>query len=380
MRRRLPLINAPLVRRIAWYGRQLRDQLNPSIVARVLLALLVVVALVALIEMLSERTISIEAYAESFFWALTSLMGNGDPGFASGPVGGILYVILIATGLIMIGLVTGAIIAVIIDFLLKEGQGMGASGFRDHIVICGWNPTAREAVDELRSDTYRRKIVLIHDAERNPAEKLVYYVRGDPSNGDDLMRADINVAEAALVFPNSSSDESDMKSILTVMAIETIAPEVRTVVEVNNPRHVEHFKRAHADEIVVTPRLASHLLARAALYPGLSTLITDMVSGGAGSELYRVKIPEDYHGLPIDEVSKRFRDDHHATLLAVNRLGATVINPAQDFALMSTDEALVVAESLGRLKPVHHFSGPIDESRADRPAGQDDAASPGSQA
>ena len=91
----------------------------------------------------------------------------------------------------MIGLVTGAIIAVIIDFLLKEGQGLGASGFRDHIVICGWNPTAREAVDELRSDTYKRKLVLIHDAERNPAEKLVYYVRGDPSNGEDLARADI---------------------------------------------------------------------------------------------------------------------------------------------------------------------------------------------
>jgi voltage-gated potassium channel len=363
MRRRLPLINAPLVRRIAWYGRQIKDQLNPDIVVRVLLALLIVVAAAALLETLAERQATVNDFAQSFFWALTSLLGNGDPGFATGPTGGVIYVLLIITGVLMLGLVTGAIIAVIIDFLLKEGQGLGASGFRDHIVICGWNPTAREAVDELRSDTYRRKIVLIHDAERNPAEKLVYYVRGDPSNGDDLERADISVAEAALVFPNGPSDEADMKSILTVMAIETIAPDVRTVVEVNNPRLVEHFKRAHADEIVVTPRLASHLLARAALYPGLSTLVTDMVSGGAGSELYRVKIPDDYHGLPIDEVSKRLRDEHHATLLAVNRLGQTIINPTQDFALMSTDEALVVAERLGALKPVHHSTVTIDETR-----------------
>lgn len=366
-RRRLPLINAPLVRRIAWYGRQLKEQLNPSVVGRVLLALLAVVAVVALIEMLAERPVSVNDFAESLFWALTSLMGNGDPGFASGPVGGILYVILIATGLIMIGLVTGAIIAVIIDFLLKEGQGLGASGFHDHIVICGWNPTAREAVDELRSDTYKRKLVLIHDAERNPAEKLVYYVRGDPSNGEDLKRADIEVAEAALVFPANSSDEADMKSILTVMAIESIAPAVRTVAEVNNPRHVEHFKRAHADEIVVTPRLASHLVARAALYPGLSDLVSDMVSGGAGSELYRVKIPDEYIGLGVDEVSQRFRDDHHATLLAVSRLGQTHINPSADFKLLIGDEALVVAERLGGLKPVHHWTGPIDESRAQQP-------------
>ena len=33
-----------------------------------------------------------------------------------------------------------------------------------------------------------------------------------------------------------------MHSILTIMAIEAVAPEVRTVAEVNNPAHVEHFE------------------------------------------------------------------------------------------------------------------------------------------
>jgi voltage-gated potassium channel len=204
--------------------------------------------------------------------------------------------------------------------------------------------------------------VLIHDSDRNPAEKLVYFVRGDPTNAEDLSRADIADAEAALVFPDNPSNEADMRSILTVMAIESLAPNVRTVVEVNNPRHVEHLRRAHADEIVVTPRLASHLLARAALYPGLSELVTDMVSGGAGSELYRVEMPADYQGLPIDQVSQHFRDDHHSTLLAISRLGRTHMNPAPDFQVLSGDEALIVAESLGKLVPVHEWTGPIDES------------------
>jgi voltage-gated potassium channel len=354
MRRNVPLLNAPLLRRIAWYGRRIRDQLNPQIVVRVLLTLLVVVGLAAFVEMLAERPVSLDSYAESLFWALTSLLGNGDPGHASGPIGGIVYVVLIVTGVLMLGLVTGAIIAVIIDFLLKEGQGLGASGFRDHIVICGWNPTAREAIDELRSDAYKRRLVLIHDAERNPAEHLVYYVRGDPTNAEDLARADIADAEAALVFPAAPTNEADMRSILTVMAIESVAPHVRTVAEVNNPRHVEHFKRAHADEIVVTPRLASHLVARAALYPGLSDLVTDMVSGGAGSELYRVKLPSGLGGLPIDDVGRRFRDDHHATLLAVTRDGRTYVNPPPDFLVGDTDEVLIVAEALGTLVPAHH--------------------------
>lgn len=342
----------PFVRRMAWYGRRIRQQLNPGLVWRVLVVLLAVVAIAALIEMFAERPVSLDSYAATLYWAFTSLLGNGDAGFAQGPTGGILYSLLIVAGVLILGLVTGAIIAVIIDFLLKEGQGLGASGFRHHIVVCGWNATAREAIEELRSDDYKRRIVLIHEAERNPAEGSVYYVRGDATSTDDLARADIADADAALVFPASPSNEADMRSILTVMAIESVAPHVRTVVEANNPRHVDHFKRAHADEVLVTPRLASHLLARAALYPGLADLVTDMVSGGVGAELYRVDIPAEYVGLTIDDASRRLRDDDRATLLAVNRDGQTIVNPPGDFVIAEGDEALVIAEKLGKLTPV----------------------------
>ena len=372
MARSLPLIHHPFIRRLAWYGRRIRQQLNPAIVGRVLLALLVVVGVAALFDMIFERTISLDSYATSFYWAITSLLGNGDPSHATTAVGGLIYVGLIVTGVLMLGLVTGAIIAVIIDFILKEGQGLGASGFRNYIVVCGWNATAREAIEELRSDDYKRRIVLIHESERNPAEGQVYFVRGDPSNTDDLARADIADAEAALVFPASPSNDADMRSILTVMAIESVAPHVRTVVEANNPRHVEHFKRAHADEVLVTPRLASHLLARAALYPGLSDLVTDMVSGGEGSELYRVVLPEAYAGLAIDDASRRLRDEHHATLLAISRAGATFMNPPADFTIAGGDEALVVAVKLGALAPVRA----AEAKRAALAAAEADTKSP----
>lgn len=54
----------------------------------------------------------------------------------------------------MLGTITGALVAMVIDFLLKEGQGLGASGYRDHVVVCGWNTTARDLIAELRGDDY----------------------------------------------------------------------------------------------------------------------------------------------------------------------------------------------------------------------------------
>lgn len=143
-----------------------------------------------------------------------------------------------------------------------------------------------------------------------------------------------------------------MHSILSIMAIKAAAPHVRVVSEVNNPSHEPHFKRAEVDELLVSSKVASHLLARSALYPGLTELVTDIVSGGVGSELYRVGLPEAYVGLPIDEVAARLRDDHRATLLSVNRAGKAYVNPPADFMLDAGDDAIVVAESLGTLAPL----------------------------
>jgi voltage-gated potassium channel len=124
------------------------------------------------------------------------------------------------------------------------------------------------------------------------------------------------------------------------------------VVEVNNPRHEIHVRRANADEILVTSKLASRLLARSALYPGLSALVTDIVSGGEGAELYRISLPADYCGMTVDALSVTLRRDHHATLLSVNRGGHAFANPKAGFELHDGDDAIVLAESLALLEPL----------------------------
>jgi voltage-gated potassium channel len=229
---------------------------------------------------------------------------------------------------------------------------MGASGYRDHIVVCGWNSTARELITELGTDEYTTKVVVIHNTDKNPAGRAVYFVNGDVTDAEDLRRAGIEEAMAAIICPADASNDADMRSILCVLAIEAIAPQVRTVVEVNNPSHVDHFHRANVDEVVVTSRIASRLLARTSLYPGLAEIVTDIVSGGKGSELYRIAIPDTCVGMSLDELSAHLRSEHSATLLGVNRDGVAYVNPPSDFRLELGDDAVVVAESLGTLAPL----------------------------
>ena len=347
-----PVLASPLIRRVAWHIQRVSGQLDRRFFLTLAEGIVGFVAIAAILITLFEKPWTAESVFDSFNWGIATVLGQGDSGFVSSPAGRAIGWLLILFGVAMLGMITGALVAMVIDFLLKEGQGLGASGFKDHIVVCGWNPTARDLLQELRGDDYQQKIVIIADLDKNPAGDGIYFVRGDATNTDDLERAGITEASAALVFPSDPSDGADMHSILTVMAIESVAPNVRTVAEVNNPRHEPHFRRADVDELLVTSKVASHLLARSALYPGLTGIVTDIVSGGEGSELYRIVVPDEYIGLSINDVSNRLRTEHNATLLSVNRFGRAFVNPGSDFVLEPGDDAVVVAESLGSLAPL----------------------------
>ena len=70
------------------------------------------------------------------------------------PGGFVIGWLLAFFGVAIVAALTAAVVGFVIDFLLKEGQGMGASGYQDHIVVCGWNATARDLVEELKGDEF----------------------------------------------------------------------------------------------------------------------------------------------------------------------------------------------------------------------------------
>jgi voltage-gated potassium channel len=337
---------------VVWHVKRMVGQLDRRFFMSLAQGIIGFVLAAAVLITLFEKTWTFESVFDSFNWGIATVLGQGDSSYVTSPAGRLIGWFLILFGVAMLGMITGALVAMVIDFLLKEGQGLGASGYKGHVIVCGWNTTARDLVDELRDDDYVAKVVVLADLEKNPAGDGIYFVRGDATNEDDLKRAGIEHASAALIFPNDPSDEADMHSILTVLAIEHAAPGVRTVAEVNNPKHEAHFRRADVDELLVTSKIASHLLARSALYPGLSGIVTDIVSGGEGSELYRISLPPEYCGLSIDDLAARLRRDHRATLLSVNRGGHAFVNPEAEFVLQTGDDAVVVAESLGTLAPL----------------------------
>lgn len=348
------LLRVPLVSRVVWHARRVaRDHhLTPRFFGLLVGSLVALIAGLAVLVHLAEGPATWHHFEQSVYWTATTVLGQGDAGFVTSRVGYVTANALALVGIGLLSVLTAAIVSFAVDFMVKEGQGMGASQFRGHVVICGWNETARHLVTELTCDDYRARIAVLADCERNPAGSSAYFTRGDATDVADLRRAGVDHAAVVVVCPSDPSIEADMRSVFVVLAVRSIAPAVRIVVEANHERSEEHLRRAGASEILVTSVLASHLAARAALYPGLAALVTGLVSGGAGREVYRVHLPEGWGSLTIGAAAERLRVQHGATLVAVVQDGQHACALDDGATLEPGAAVFVVAESLQALAPL----------------------------
>jgi Trk K+ transport system NAD-binding subunit len=115
---------------------------------------------------------------------------------------------------------------------------------------------------------------------------------------------------------------ADGKSILTCIAIRGICrgeQQPNVTVECRNPANRHHLKKAGADEIISSDQLGLRLLARSALYHGMTRVYQELLTVGRdANEMYLLPAPEGLVGKDFAELSgmfSRHRGDRSSCLL-----------------------------------------------------------------
>jgi hypothetical protein len=170
------------------------------------------------------------------------------------------------------------------------------SVFNNHVIIFGWCNRSRELLHELNDDFRNGNlganeflIVSENESIDKGSESIfdvVYHLRGKFSDSDVLRRSDLQPtsrkkgARVAVIFPDRtlSPQEADRKSLLSLLAIEHIHPEVISIVESCSASSEEHFRNAYADEVISPASYSINLLARTAEFPGTYTFISNLLS------------------------------------------------------------------------------------------------------
>ena len=190
-----------------------------------------------------------------------------------------------------------------------------------------------------------RPVVIIHDdpdaielpdVADDPAFNDVFIVKGDPTNEMILRRAKVPKAHSVVILTDDREGKhADGKSILTCIAIRSICrgdkqPNISAECHCASNRH--HLKKAGADEIISSEELGLRLLARSALYHGMTQVYQELLTVGKNAnEMYLLPAADELIGKDFAELSGMFvrhRDDRKACLLVGIQRGEDMhLNP-----------------------------------------------------
>ena len=239
---------------------------------------------------------------------------------------------------------------------LSTDKGTHKVNVKGHALICNWNEHGRAIVDQLLSDKASRDldIVIVADLPEHPyPESGTLFVSGSPTRDDVLTQARVERAATAIVTGSGGDPTvSDSLAILTALAIEARQPDVYTCVLVFDPENKKHLAHAHVDEVVCISELTDNLLAQSALNHGLTSLISELLNFGEGSEIYKIGMPKETHGKTLMEATHALLDSHNALLAGVetgagSEAGRRVVTITNNGTLVSPgDCGFVVSESM----------------------------------
>jgi len=279
-------------------------------------------------------------------WGVWVMLFSGLDSPPSTAAGRVIAMILLVLGVGLAGLFTASVASLLIERYLRR-RDVSTFEMDDHLVLCNWSPRGLEWIREVHSKIIaeKRPVVIIHDEtdeidlpdkQDEAAFSDVYIVKGDPTSEVVLRRAKVPRAHSVVILTDDREGKhADGKSILTCIAIRNICKgekQPNVAAECRNPNNRHHLKKAGADEIISSDELGLRLLARTALFHGMTRVYQELLTVGRdANEMFLLIAPEELIGKDFIELIglfARHRSDRRSCLLiGIQRGEEMMLNP-----------------------------------------------------
>lgn len=248
------------------------------------------------------------SFKNALWSVLFTLVGQGE--FASHPhtfVGRVVVFLLSVFGVALFGVVFAELMQRVINDRVKELFGMSVCKYKNHTIICGWNTRGPHLVRQLMASGSHLAVI----AEERPAglPRDVFFVRGNPSDQEALLKAGAPRAAAAVILWDPKFGDDDSRAILTGLAVENAAPNIYSVMELHNPDNERYARCAHVDDILYADSLIADITGICTHFEGISSFIKDVLStSDDGHSFASFDAPSEYEGHTVGELFSCFRN------------------------------------------------------------------------
>ena len=267
-----------------------------------------------------------------FWWAIVTMttVGYGDYS-PSSPQGRLFAIIIMFIGISLVSLLTASISSIFIVQNIREGKGLEKLNLKNHIILCGWNPSAIRVLESIYDriiQTKENEVVLVNDLDekeiaqiKNKFPKMtVHFVAGDFTHEEILQKANVLMSNTVVILPNIAAGENephDEKTVFATLTIKNLDSSLRVIAYINDRENLTHIKRANADEVVVVDDMSTHLLASHVIDPGVPQIANQLMNSGSSYHFKRKQIPDEFVGKTFDTLFNHFRSKDGSILIGL---------------------------------------------------------------
>ncbi len=281
---------------------------------------------------------------DGVWWAIVTMSTVGYGDFT--PVtnlGKIIGMVLILSGA---GLITSYFAYIAKISISNEQQfltGKKVFGGGGHIIIVGWNGRSKRIIQNIHDRKHHQSIVLIDDTlQKHPLPRTnIHFIQGKATLDSVLQKANIKQAIRVLITADLKQDElqTDMFSILTLLAVKGLNPHVYCLVEILTHEQKENALRAGADGIVETNKFASEYM-QDCLSKGIITEAREQ-NELDGLSLKQLPIQDDWAELTFKQLNVKLFDQD-ILLVGIISGGKTLIKPPGDVIIHRDDTLIII--------------------------------------
>lgn len=213
------------------------------------------------------------------------------------------------------------------------------SHMENHYIICGIGRHSLHLLEEL---TYYKSDNVCIEISNEIIEKVnktftdIYYIEGDASEDEVLLKAGIEKAEG--IFATTSDDNLNLVICLSARRLN---PKIKIVSLCVNHRNMAKIKLAGANNVISTNYIGGLRMASEMLKPS-STHVLDIMIGQKHKniKMEEISVTDKEDGKKISELKVgKFKD---ALIIAVKSKDNLTFKPGDDFVVKMNDELILL--------------------------------------
>lgn len=328
------------------YFKTFKTEVDPGMLIRLILVGFLIILIVSSVIIKIEPE-HFSNFGDAFWWSIVTAttVGYGDF-FPTSLWGRTAGVILMFLGIGLFGAITATVTDLFIKLQNRRELGQLEAEYNNHILICGWNKKAKEIITQIINESIKnRQMVLVTnniDRDPLPNNDLTHFIKGSIGDKEALLRAGVKRARTAIIL---NEDEDDATTVLGVLNVKELNPDIYTVAEISNPQNKTHMENASVNEVIVHNDINSRIMVRTALYNGVSNVISELLDNDYGNEIYIKEVEEDDLGEAYVDLLTKYKVQRDITLLGIKRDEKTLLNLHNTEKIKKDDQLIYVAKS-----------------------------------